>query len=68
VIRSNRWGFWQEFQHFKMDSDKWFNLSEKAQKSHINMVVNNILGKFSAIQYVAETVHVDSSEMYNSCL
>ena len=32
VIRSDRWRFRKEFQHLEMDSDRWFNLSEKAQK------------------------------------
>lgn len=33
VIRSDCWRFRQEFQHLKMDSDRWFNLSEKVQKA-----------------------------------
>ena len=49
--RSDHWHFWQEFQHFEMDSNRWFNSSEKAQKSHINRVLMASLESFQ--QYMA---------------
>ena len=58
--RSDHWHFWQEFQHFEMDSNRWFNSSEKAQKSHINRVLMASLESFQ--QYMATPVHVDNED------
>ena len=57
VIRNDGWHFWQGF-HLEVDSDKWFSLSEKAQKSHINKVLTAFVGSFQ--QYVAELVQTES--------
>ena len=35
VIRSDRWRFWQEYNHLEVDQDKWFTMNEKAQKKHL---------------------------------
>ena len=58
VIRNDRWRFRQEFQHLEVDSDKWFSLSEKAQKSHINKMLTASVGSFQ--QHVAEPVKIES--------
>ena len=55
VICNDRWRFRQEFQHLEIDSNKWFTLSEKTQKCHINKVLTVSLGNFQEV--MEEPVH-----------
>ena len=64
VIHNNHWRFRQEFQHLEIDSDKWFTLSEKAQKCHINKVLSVSLGNYQEL--VKEPV--DDCSEHSSCL
>ncbi|MBC6401887.1 MAG: hypothetical protein GDA37_12950 [Ekhidna sp.] len=44
VIRADRWRFREEYRHLEVDTDKWFAMSEKAQKVHLKKVYSEPLG------------------------
>ena len=44
VIRTDRWRFREEYKYLEVDSDKWFGMSEKAQKIHLKKVYSEPLG------------------------
>lgn len=44
VIRNDRWRFRAEYKHFEVDLDKWFSMSVKSQKQHLNVVCSEPLG------------------------
>ena len=44
VIRSDHWHFQEEYKYLEVDTDKWFGLSEKAQKLHLRKVYTEPLG------------------------
>lgn len=44
VIRNDRWRFREEYKHLEVDTDKWFGMSEKAQKVHLRKINSQPLG------------------------
>ena len=44
VIRIDRWRFREEYKYLEVDTDKWFGMSEKAQKIHLRKVYSEPLG------------------------
>ena len=44
VIRTDRWHFREEYKYLEVDSEKWFGMSEKAQKIHLKKVYSEPLG------------------------